>query len=52
MISSAPTCPQSPDDVNESVFTVVQEQLGLTLKAGNGPVEVIGIDRVERRSEN
>ncbi len=42
----------SADDVNESVFTVIDDQLGLKLKAGKGPVEVIVIDRVERPSAN
>ena len=44
--------PASPDDVNESIFTVLQEQLGLKLKAGRGPVEVLVIDHAERPSAN
>jgi uncharacterized protein (TIGR03435 family) len=44
--------PASPDDVNESVFTVLEEQLGLKLKTGRGPVEVIVVDRAERPSAN
>ncbi len=42
----------SPDDVGVSVFRVVQEQLGLRLKTGKGPVEVLVVDRAERPSEN
>jgi uncharacterized protein (TIGR03435 family) len=30
----------------------MQEQLGLRLEAGRGPVSVLVIDRVERPSEN
>jgi uncharacterized protein (TIGR03435 family) len=35
-----------------SVFTVLREQLGLTLESGKGPVEYLVVDSVERPSEN
>jgi uncharacterized protein (TIGR03435 family) len=44
--------PPSPDDVNESIFTVLQDQLGLRLKTGRAPVEVIVIDNAERPTPN
>jgi uncharacterized protein (TIGR03435 family) len=42
-----PADPESP-----SIFTAVQEQLGLKLDSGKGPVEIIVIDHVERPSGN
>ena len=39
-------------DSAASVFTVLQEQLGLRVEEGKGPVEVLVIDRVERPTGN
>jgi uncharacterized protein (TIGR03435 family) len=45
--------PVSPADSNApSLFDAVQEQLGLKLESGKGPVEVIVIEHVERPSGN
>jgi len=39
-------------DAGPSIFTAIQEQLGLRLEAQKGPVETLVIDHIERPSDN
>ncbi len=41
-----------PASVEPAISTALQEQLGLKLESGKGPVEILAIDHVERPSEN
>jgi bla regulator protein blaR1 len=49
---SASGVPQTPDASGPSLFTEIQEQLGLKLKPEKGAVEVLIIDHVEKPSAN
>jgi uncharacterized protein (TIGR03435 family) len=42
----------SPDPNGPSIFTAVREQLGLELKSGKGPVEILVIDHAEKPDAN
>jgi uncharacterized protein (TIGR03435 family) len=42
----------APDFFSSQIFTIVQDQLGLRLRAAKGLVESLVIDHVERPSEN
>jgi uncharacterized protein (TIGR03435 family) len=44
--------PPPADPNGPSIFTAIQEQLGLRLESQRGPVDILVIDRVAKLSEN
>ena len=40
------------DEPNPTLFTAVQEQLGLRMQSEKGPVEVLVVDKLSRPVEN
>ena len=44
--------PGEPVDSGVSLFTAIQEQLGLRLQSGKGPVKFVFVDRAEKPSAN
>lgn len=44
--------PGEPEESGISLFTAIQEQLGVRLDAGKGPIKIISVDRADKPSAN
>jgi len=51
-VPPTPGAAAAPEPANPSLFTAIQEQLGLKLESAKGPVAVLVIDRIEKPSAN
>jgi len=49
---ASPIAPAPDDSSRPTIFTALQEQLGLRLESQKGPVEMIVVDHAEKASEN
>jgi uncharacterized protein (TIGR03435 family) len=47
-----PPNPLNATDTSPSIFTLLEEQLGLKLESSKGPADVLVIDHIERPTEN
>jgi uncharacterized protein (TIGR03435 family) len=52
MRNAAPRDAAAPDSIGASIFTALQQQLGLRLEPARGPSDFLVIDHVERPSAN
>lgn len=51
-LPDGPAAATSSSEPAVSIFTALQERLGLKLEATTGPVDVLVIDHIERPTEN
>jgi len=52
LLNESPDVPTAAEDSGPSIFTALQEQLGLKLESAKEPVDAIVVDHIEMPSEN